>query len=178
MRWTRCADFLERNPDDVVTLIVQDAISTEDTVAVFDAAGLDDLVVHHDPRSRGRRSASSIDRGERLVVFAEDERPPPDWYVNAFEAMQETPFLFLSPDELSCAPNRGGTAGRAVPDEPLDPAHRPGPGRLGRDQPARRAGRAGAAVRAGARPAPNYLAVNFYNIGDVVAAADTLNGVR
>jgi len=25
---------------------------------------------------------------------------------------------------------------------------------------------------------PNYLAVNFYNIGDVVEAADTLNGVR
>ena len=33
--------------------------------------------------------------GERLVVFAENEGPPPDWYANAFESMQETPFLIL-----------------------------------------------------------------------------------
>ena len=46
-------------------------------------------------------------------MFAEEEGPPPDWYANAFEAMQETPFLFLSADEFSCAENRGD------PDAPL-----------------------------------------------------------
>ena len=33
-------------------------------------------------------------------MFAEEEGPPPDWYANAFEAMQETPFLFLSAGRL------------------------------------------------------------------------------
>ena len=169
--------FLERNPDDVVTLIVQDAISTEDTVAVFESAGLDDLVVHHDPQEPWPTLGELIDRGERLVVFAEDERPPPDWYVNAFEAMQETPFLFLSSDELSCAPNRGGTAGRLFLMNHW--IQRIAPDRVDSveiNQHDVLVERARQCERERGR-LPNYLAVNFYNIGDVVAAADTLNGV-
>lgn len=170
-------EFLERNPDDVVTLIIQDAISTEDTVAVFEAAGLDDIVVTHDLDEPWPTLGNLIDRGERLVVFAEEERPPPDWYANAFEAMQETPFLFLSPDDLSCEPNRGGT------EAPLFQMNhwiqRIAPDRVDSVNINRLdvlVDRARQCERERGRM-PNYLAVNFYNIGDVVEAADVLNGV-
>lgn len=49
-----------------------------------------------------------IDRSERLVVFAEDEGPPPGWYHHAFEHMQDTPYQFSQPDDFTCAHNRGG----------------------------------------------------------------------
>jgi hypothetical protein len=48
-----------------------------------------------------------IDRGERLVVFAEDEGPPPGWYHQAFEEMQDTPYQFPQPEDFTCTLNRG-----------------------------------------------------------------------
>jgi hypothetical protein len=169
-------DFLAANPDDVVTLIIQDAISPAETAAAFDAAGLTSFVYAHVPGQRYPTLGQMIHQGQRLVVFAEAAGSPPDWYANAFEAMQETPFLFLSPERFSCAENRGDPEAslflinhwiqRIAPDR-ADAA------RVNRldvlvDR-ARQCER-----ERGLRP--NYLAVNFYDIGDVVAAADVLNG--
>jgi hypothetical protein len=170
-------DFLVANPDEVVTLVIQDEIPAAETAAAFDAAGLTPFVYDHRPGRRWPTLGAMIDGGERLVVFAENEGPPPDWYANAFEQMQETPFLFLSPASFSCAENRGDREAslflmnhwiqRIAPDR-ADSA------RVNRldvlvDR-ARQCQR-----ERGLRP--NYLAVNFYDIGDVVAAADVLNGV-
>jgi hypothetical protein len=169
--------FLDANPDEVVTLIIQDDISPEETVAAFDAA---DLTRYVHPQRSGDEwptLGELIDRGERLVVFAEDEGPPPDWYANAFEAMQETPFLFRSPDDFSCAENRGDPTAslflmnhwvqRIAPD-------RTDAVRVNRLDVL--VGRAQQCARERGLM-PNFLAVNFYGIGDVVAAADVLNGV-
>jgi hypothetical protein len=170
-------DFLARNPSEVVTLIIQDAISPAETAAAFDAAGLGPYVF---PQRSGRpwpTLGEMIERGHRLVVFAEEEGPPPDWYANAFEAMQETPFLFLSPDAFSCVENRGD------PNAPLflmnHWVQRIAPDRADSVRVNRLdvlVDRARECERErGLRP--TYLAVNFYDIGDVVAAADVLNGV-
>lgn len=131
----------------------------------------------HDPDDEWPTLGALIDDGERLVVFAENEAPPPAWYVNAFDAVQDTPFLFLSAEDFSCVENRGDADSslllmnhwiqRVAPDRAdaapvntldvlVDRAR----------QCERERGRR-----------PNYLAVNFYNIGDVVEAADVLNGV-
>lgn len=48
-----------------------------------------------------------IDSDQRLVVFAEAEGPPPGWYHQAFQNIQETPYHFEEPDDFTCAPNRG-----------------------------------------------------------------------
>jgi hypothetical protein len=169
--------FLEANPHEVVTLIIQDAITPEATATAFDAAGLTRFAHRRDPDRPWPTLGELIERDERLVVFAEDAGPPPSWYANAFEAMQETPFLFLSPDDLSCAPNRGDPEAslflmnhwiqRIAPD-------RTDAVRINRLDVLVDRARQCAAER-GRRP--NYLAVNFYGIGDVVAAADVLNGV-
>jgi hypothetical protein len=170
-------DFLVRNPHDVVTLIIQDAISPQETADAFAAAGLDPYLYPQQPSRPWPTLGEMIDRGERLVVFAEQEGPPPDWYANAFEAMQETPFLFLSPEAFSCVENRGD------PNAPLflmnHWVQRIAPDRADSVRVNRLdvlVDRARQCERErGLRP--NYLAVNFYDIGDVVAAADVLNGV-
>lgn len=170
-------EFVERNPDEVVTLIIQDAVTAEDTAAVMDESGLEEYLFTHGRDESWPTLGELVDRGERVVVFAEEAGPPPPWYANAFEAMQETPFLFLDPDQLSCASNRGVAGAplflmnhwiqRIAPDR-VDSVN------INRHdvlvERARQCERERGQL-------PNFIAVNFYNIGDLMAAVDTLNGL-
>ena len=61
--------FLDANPREVVTLIVQDAITTEDTVDAFEAAGLTPYLHAHRDGEPWATLGELVDRGERLVVF-------------------------------------------------------------------------------------------------------------
>jgi hypothetical protein len=48
-----------------------------------------------------------IARGQRLVVFAEEQGGSPAWYMPAFSFIQDTPLGATRPDQLSCARYRG-----------------------------------------------------------------------
>jgi hypothetical protein len=169
--------FLDANPDDVVTLIVQDETPGEDTVAEFAAAGLEPFLYVHDEGAGWPTLGEMIDDGERLVVFAENEGPPPAWYHPAFDHIADTPFGFASPEEMSCAPNRGPRGAplllmnhwlsRAAPDRQAAAVVNAQDAVVER---ARRCERERGQL-------PNFVAVDFYGIGDVVAAVDTLNRV-
>jgi hypothetical protein len=170
-------EFLDMNPDEVVTLIIQDAISTPDTEAVMHAAGLDPYLYQHRGDHTWPTLGEMIDDGQRLVVFAEEAGSPPAWYANAFLEMQETPDTFLSPQQFSCVANRG------VADAPLFLMNHwvqgIAPDRVDativntKDVLVDRAREC--QRERGLRP--NFIAINFYNIDDVVNAVDELNGV-
>lgn len=104
-------DWLRAHPAEIVTLIVQDDISPEDTEEAFRAAGLDDLLhtPEADPDAPWPTLEEMIDSGRRLVVFAEKADGPAPWYRNFYRYGMETPFAFRSPSEMTCAPHRGGT---------------------------------------------------------------------
>jgi hypothetical protein len=168
-------DFLERNPDDVVTLIIQDAIPPDETADAFAEAGLDRYLHVHEPGTDWATLDEMIDAGERLVVFAEEEGPPPAWYHPAYENVQETPFLFRSPEDFSCAENRGPAdaplflmnhwISKITPDRATAAQVNQHDVLVDR---ARRCER-----ERGLKP--NYLAVDFFGLGDVLGATDTLN---
>jgi hypothetical protein len=173
-------EFLDENPDEVVTLIIQDEISPAETAQAFHDAGLDGYLHEHRRGSRWATLGELIDRGERLVVFAENEGPPPGWYQQGFEQMQETPYEFAEPEDFSCAANRGD------PDASLFLLNH------WVSRPSSAPDRATAA-RVNARDVlvdraracerergllPNYVAVDFYSLGDLIGAVDTLNGVE
>jgi len=172
-------EFLDENPDEVVTVIIQDAISPAETAEAFGAAGLDPYLHEHEPGTRWATLGELIDRGERLVVFAENEGPPPGWYHQAFENMQETHFGFPQPEAFTCTANRGDpdaslfllnhwvTRRNAAPDRAT------ALGVNGHDVIVERA----RACQRERDLTPNYIAVDFYNLGDVTGAVDTLNGV-
>jgi hypothetical protein len=169
--------FLADNPDEVVTLIIQDAIPADETADAFTAAGLDRYLHTHKPGTAWATLGDLIERDERLVVFAEDDGPPPAWYLAAFENMQDTPFRFESPAELSCALNRGD------PDAPLFLMNH-WITRLTPDRAtAARVNRHDVLVDRARECAdergllPNFVAVDFFGIGDLVPAVATLNGV-
>jgi hypothetical protein len=174
---TQVRDFLDANPDEVVTLIVQDAIPPAETAAEFAAAGLGPYLHEHEPGAPWATLGELVDRGERLVVFAEEAGPPPAWYHQAFENMQDTPYGFASPEDLSCAPNRGDPeaslflvnhwVSRLTPDRAVAAQVNQRDVLVDRSRRCER--------ERGLRP--NYLAVDFFGIGDVTGAVDVLNGV-
>jgi hypothetical protein len=102
------------------------------------------------------------------------------WLLPAFAVLQETPFTFPSAgDTLSCAPNRGGTAGTLFQLNhwiETTPAPRPSNAALV-NAPAVLVERARRCERARGRR-PNVLAVDFYRTGGVVRAARALNGLE
>ncbi|MEI7033409.1 hypothetical protein [Streptomyces pratensis] len=103
-------DWLRAHPTEIVTLIIQDDISPEDTEKAFHAAGLDALLhaPPDDPHQPWPTLEEMIDSGRRLVVFAEKADGPAPWYRNFYRYAMETPFTFRTPSEMTCEPNRGG----------------------------------------------------------------------
>lgn len=173
-------DWLRDHPDDVLTLIVQDAITGEDTAEAFEQAGLSDLVhtPDPDPAEPWPTLGEMIDSGRRLVVFAEQADGPAGWYRNFYRYGMETPFSFRSPDEMSCVPHRGGTGKRLfLLNHFITVA---GGSRLDAGEVnARRfvLDRVESCERERGRPV-NFIAVDYTTIGDTRGAVDALNARR
>ena len=120
-----------------------------------------------------------IRSGQRLVVMLEEGDGGGDapWLVNGFEHTQDTPYTFPTVESFNCDPNRGpGDAPllllnhwlsgftSLVTDAQLVNARDVLLPRVEQCQEER-------------EMLPNFVAVNFVAIGDVVEVVDTLNGV-
>jgi hypothetical protein len=172
-------EFLDENPDEVVTLIVQDEISPAETARAFGDAGLDRHVHEHEPGSPWATLGELIDRDERLVVFAENEGPPPAWYLQAFEQMQDTPYGFARPEDFACGRNRGDSDASLFLMNHWVSRPNSAPDRATALQVNAHdvlVGRARTCERERGQMV-NYVAVDFSNLGDVMGAVDTLNRV-
>jgi hypothetical protein len=171
--------WLADHPREVVTVFVQDTVSPADTAQVFRQAGL--LPYVYTPGADGQwpTLGEMIESGQRLVVLMEEHgggtRYP--WLMQGFEWVQDTPFLFASPQEFSCDPNRGETDASLfllnhwITDKRHEVSN---------------------ATRVNARDVllpraqecqvergrlPNFVAVDFYDRGDLFGVVETLNGL-
>ncbi|MHA4817480.1 PI-PLC domain-containing protein [Streptomyces aculeolatus] len=106
----KIGDWLEQNPSDVVTLVVQDGISGADTRTAMRQAGLEDVAFtpDDDPDEPWPTLGEMIDEDRRLVVFAEKADGPAPWYRNFYRYGMETPYAFRTPEDMTCTANRGG----------------------------------------------------------------------
>lgn len=169
--------WLRDHPTEVLTLIVQDAISAEDTAEAVERAGLADLVYtpDPDPSEPWPTLGDMIDDGRRLVVFAEQADGPAPWYRNFYRYGMETPFAFRSPGEMSCVPHRGGTGKRLFLLNHFITAN--GGSRLDAGEVNTRQyvlDRAERCERERGRPV-NFIAVDYATVGDARGAVDALN---
>jgi hypothetical protein len=103
--------FLVSHPDEVLLLIIEDHVTPQDLARAFDAAELTGMVFTGSTRDGWPTLRRLIDDNQRLIVFIESGRPGVEWLRPAFETIQETPYSFHKPDEMSCVANRGGTSG-------------------------------------------------------------------
>jgi hypothetical protein len=175
-------DFLIANPHEIGVISIEDEVTAEDTAATFAQSGLLELVWRGsvDPLPTPR---VMIERGQRVLVMAENTDGSISWLHRQFEGLtQETPYSFESLEALdapqSCAPNRGATA------SPLllmnnwvetTPAPRPGNARTANSKE-RLLARAQRCSEARGQ-VPNLIAVDFFDEGDVLEVADALNSV-
>ncbi len=171
--------FLTHHPGEVLLVIVQDeGVTPDELAAAVEAAGLRDVVYPGPFAAPWPTLGELVSRNQRLLLFVEHARGGPAWLPNAYDVFQETPFRFSTPEEMSCARNRGGRANslflvnhfiESVPPRPTAAA--PVNTLEFLEQRARRCQRE-------RRRVPNVIAVDFWETGDVVGAARALNGLE
>jgi hypothetical protein len=171
--------FLEANPEEVVSIIFENYITHAQTAGAFEESGLIDFVYAHEIGEPWPALGELIDGGTRLVVF--QEKMPQEaeypWLMNIWEHAWETPFSFSTPEDFVCDPNRGN------PDNPLFLINHFLTATLG--------GSPESAEMVNYNPLcidrvrqceeegndfPNFVAVDFYDIGDLFDVVDALNG--
>jgi hypothetical protein len=172
--------WMDAHPREVVTIIVEDHVTPADTAAAFGRAGLLPLVHTQAPGAPWPTLRQMIDSGRRLVVMMENHAggPADPWLLPAFTYVQDTPFSNPTPADLRCVRQRGSA------DSPLLLLNY----WLGNDfrtlvSDARTInaydvlGPYVARCRQERGMLPNFVAVNFYDQGDLFKAVDGLNGV-
>jgi hypothetical protein len=170
------ADFLVQHPDEVVQLVIEDYVTPVDLAAEFDRAGLSGLVYRGTGREPWPTLRTLIDTRQRVIVMTESGRDGVPWILPAFEIMQETPYKFRNPSEMTCDANRGGTQGRLFQiNNWIDttPAPKPSNAALVNAHDALLARARRCQEERGLKP--TILAVDFYRTGDVVGVARALN---
>jgi hypothetical protein len=179
--------FLVENPGEVAIVVNQDeGVAPADLASAFDRAGLLDMV-YRGPLDRFPTLREMVDSGQRLVVLAENDAGSIPGYRLAYQqALQETPFRFTSPAELTSAESlaAGCRANRGPTSAPLfllnnwidtTPVPRPSNAELVNAH-ATLLRRARTCMRIRDR-LPNLIAVDFYRRGDVLGVVDDLNRV-
>lgn len=173
------AGFMTDHPDEVLTIIYQDDIEQAYIVADLELAGLTALTYVHAGGEPWPTLAEMIDTNRRVVITAESGAPPPDWYHHVWDLTWDTPYTFHSAQEFSCALNRGSQDNDLFLvnhwistefDTPSEPD-----AKLVNVYDVLYARAAGCQTETG--QLPNFVAVDFYDHGDLFAVVDALNGL-
>ena len=174
---TEIRAFLLSHPREVVTLILESYVAAADIAAEMAATGLLDFV-HTQELGRAWPSLEEmVTSGRRLVVLS-DRRTSPEtypWHHYVWDYAVETPFSFRRAEEFTCSPNRGSPGNdlfilnhfltdsigqvrlaRQVNFDPLLSERLQGCTEVAEQQ-------------------PNFVAVDFYDIGDVLSVVRTAN---
>ena len=169
--------FMDSHPHDVFAIFFQDDVTAADTQAAFVRSGLIDEVYTHETGAPWPTLREMIHQHKRLVVMAEKGGPPPAWYGHGWELTSDTSFNVQVPADLNCALNRGKATNdlfllnnwiaKTVPQE-SDAAQVNSYSFL--------LNRAKTCMAERGR-LPNFIAVNFYETGDLLRVVDTMNGL-
>ncbi len=172
-------EFLVQNPDEVLVFGIEDYVSPQDLAAAFAESGLDGLVYRGAAGPPWPTLREMIDSRQRVLVLLESGRQGVPWLHPAYEGLlQETPYHFVHPSEMSCAANRGGTSGSFfLMNNWIDttPSPKPSNAAIVNAYDALLARAQQCQTERGRRP--NLIAVDFYRTGELFRVARTLNGV-
>jgi hypothetical protein len=167
--------FLDKRPNDVVSIIFESYVEEADVEEAFDEAGLLDYLHEEAVDEPWPTLRELIDAGTRLVVFT-DERGDEPWHHYVWDYASETPFSFAAPSDFTCAPNRGN------PNNSLFILNHFLTQTVGSAQLAQQVNydplfidRAFQCQDERNR-LPNFVTVDFYDIGDVFSVTNALNG--
>lgn len=169
--------YLETHPHEVLSIIFESYISEADTAADFAASGLIDYVHVQPVGTPWPTLRALIAADTRLIVFTDDSGVSLPWHHYVWSHAWETHFSAAVPGDFSCAPNRGSTS------NPLfilnhfltSPFASPALAEMVNHNPffVDRAEQ----CRDESGDLPNFVTVDFENIGDVYDVVRSLNGL-
>jgi len=174
--------FLDCHPHEVLTIIFESNVSEAQVAEGFTASGLDRYVYTPEgPPGAGvawPTLREMIAGNERVVVFTADRDRTLPWHLYTYDWAWENPYAATTPEELSCAEDRGSrdrslwvfnhflTAPLASPALADSINHDPFFSE-----------RVDGCRMVAGGDLPNFVTVDFYDLGDVIAVVDALNGV-
>lgn len=170
--------FLDCHPGEVLTIVLESYVPEAAIETAFVGSGLDRYLHAQPPGEPWPTLAGMIAAGGRVVVFTADASRTLPWHHYSYDYAWENPYHAEAPGELSCAQDRGERANALwifnhFLTAPL--ASRPLAEMINHDP---FFGEHVAACRADAGgDLPNFVTVDFYDIGDVFAVVDALNGL-
>lgn len=170
--------FLDCHPAEVMTIIFESYVPESDIAAAFETSGLVGYVHAQDPGTPWPTLREMIAGGERLVVFTADSARTLPWHMYSYDHAWENPYAAAAPGDLSCAEDRGSRT------RPLwifnhfltSPIASPALAEMINHDPFFQTRVDGCRADA-AGDLPNFVTVDFYDIGDVLTVVDALNGV-
>jgi hypothetical protein len=172
--------WMAANPDEIVTLFIEDHVDANMIAADIEAAGLLPLVHQPVVGAPWPTLSEMIRSGRRLVVMVETGSggAAAPWLVNGFEITQETPYTFSTVDSFNCDPNRGPA------DAPLFQLNHWLAGFDSLVSDAQLVNQRDVLLPRAEQCAaerqrqPNFVAVNYVALGDLFEVVDELNGLR
>jgi hypothetical protein len=172
-------EFLEANRGEVVILFIEPYVSPQDIEKVFREAGLLRYVETLDRDSPMPTLGELVNRNKRVIVLTEkDADGTVPWYLDGFSFVQDTPLGATKLKQLSCELERGDVDSpflminhwadvfppRSSPNEPFQTER----------EIVRRAKQC---ERDRGLPV-SLIAVDHYELGDLIPAVETLNAER
>ncbi|MBL8715331.1 MAG: hypothetical protein JNL79_05015 [Myxococcales bacterium] len=166
---------LDAHRGEIVSIIFETYVRDADLAQGLEAAGLSGYAYTH-PGGAWPKLGALVTADTRAILFVESGGGSPAYLHAAWQHIQDTPYTYAKASEFTCALNRGKRSNPLflinhwVQDPLANPARA-----AEVNGEAVLLGRAKACAAEVGRP-PNFLGVDFYDLGDAVKVAKTLSG--
>ena len=102
-------DFLQQNPKEVITIILECYVDADDIENELYQAGLDSFLYAHDSSSNWPTLQQLINWDQRLLIFSDkdDANNSQNWYHYMWDYMVETHYSANDTSDFTCDFNRG-----------------------------------------------------------------------
>jgi hypothetical protein len=177
------SDFLDRHPDEVVLIMIEDYVSPASISKEIDEGGLRPYI-HTQPADRPWPTLREmIQSGKRVVVMAEHDSGGVDypWYLDAWTLFQDTPYDFKDDADLmskrSCKLNRGTRHSPMLLINHWLEKINPSPEEAKRINDRKILRKRVLRCMRERHMLPNVIAVNFHDQGHVLEVVKELNGI-
>ena len=169
--------FLDCHPDEVMTIIFESYVPESDIAAAFATSNLIRYVHAQDAAAPWPTLRQMIASNERMVVFTADTSRTLPWHMYSYDYAWENPYAAAAPADLSCAQDRGSRARSLwIFNHFLtNPIAMASLAEMINHDPLFQNRVEGCRTDA-TGDLPNFVTVDFYDIGDLFAVVDALNG--
>lgn len=173
-------NFLDANPNEVVTIILECNVDADDIEEEINDAGLSQYLYTHN--GTWPTLQTMIDNNTRLVIFSDvdDASTSQGWYHYMWDNMVETHYSFSDINDFNCDYNRGDSLNDLFIFNHFVTSGLTGTGQEGESETANSNPFLIDRIQecqGEKNKFPNFITLDFYELGDGMAATNTINGI-